>query len=197
MRVAAIVLAAGMSTRMRTNKLLQDIDGEPLIRRVVRVISDSRVDPVLVVLGHQAVDVDDALAGLRCVIVHNRCYRDGLGSSIRAGISCLPEHCSGALIALGDMPSLSSLFIDRMLTAFAMNAAHSICVAAHNGRRGNPVLFARCYFRELSMLDGDLGGRRILAENDAHVREIEADDDGPLLDIDTPQALATFRLRTR
>jgi molybdenum cofactor cytidylyltransferase len=195
MSVAAVVLAAGMSTRMGTNKLLQEIDGEPLIRRVVRVVLGSPVNPVLVVLGHQAVEVGAALTDFECVTVCNGCYRDGLSSSIRAGVSCLPESCSGVLIVLGDMPLLSSVLLGRMVTAFKINVAHTICVATHNGRRGNPVLFARCYFPELLKLAGDAGGRRIFAENEAHVREIEAEDDGPLLDIDTPDLLAAFRAR--
>jgi molybdenum cofactor cytidylyltransferase len=195
MGVAAIVLAAGMSTRMGTNKLLQEIEGEPLISRVVRTVSGSRVDPVLVVLGLQAVEVARTLPLLQCGRVHNECYRDGLSSSLRAGVSSLPEGCSGALIVLGDMPSLSSLLIDRMVIAFETNATDRICVATHNGRRGNPVLFARRYFPELLKLEGDVGGRRLIAANAESVLEIEAGDDGPLLDIDTPDALAAFRAR--
>jgi molybdenum cofactor cytidylyltransferase len=196
MSVGAIVLAAGLSMRMGTNKLLHEIDGEPLIRRVVRVVLDSRIDPVVVVLGHQAVETGAALAGLECVTVYNSNYRGGLSTSIHAGTNRLPQGCNGVLIVLGDMPSLSPLLIDRMTTAFETDTANAICVAVHKGRRGNPVLFARRYFPDLLNLGGDVGGRRILAENTQHVCEIEADDDAPLVDIDTPDALAAFRART-
>lgn len=195
MSVGALVLAAGMSTRMGTNKLLQNVGEEPLIGRVVRIVATSTLDPILVVLGHQAMRTERALTGFRCRTVLNAHYRDGLATSIRAGVGSLPGDCAGAMIVLGDMPWLTSHLIDRMLDAFQVYGDRTICVAAHNGRRGNPVLFARHYFPELLKLEGDVGARCVVVKNAAHVREVEAGDDGPLVDADTPDALATICAR--
>jgi molybdenum cofactor cytidylyltransferase len=198
MTVAAIILAAGMSTRMGVNKLLQQIEGEPLIHRVVRNVEASQAHPIVVVLGYEAIEVDRVLPRVRHGTVLGAWFRDGLSGSIRdglAGLSQLPDDYDGALIVLGDMPSVSPSLIDRMINVFEGGDAHAICVASHNGRRGNPVLFARHYFPELLKLEGDTGARRIVEDNPEHVREVEADDDGPLIDIDTPDALEAFRAR--
>ena len=195
MGVAAIVLAAGMSTRMGTNKLLQLIDGETLICRVVRNVEASRAEPILVILGHQAMEVDHALPHVRHGTVRHASFGDGMSASIRVGINALPDDCTGVLIVLGDMPSISSDILDRMITAFDANVPKTICIAAHGGKRGNPVLFGRCYFPELLRLEGDTGARNIIAANAEHVLEVEAGNDGPLLDIDTTDALAAFRWR--
>lgn len=195
MSVGAVILAAGMSTRMGRNKLLQKIGEEPLIARVVRIVAASPLDPILAVLGHQAVRTERVLTGFKCRIVYNAHYRDGLTTSIRAGIGNLPADCAGAMIVLGDMPWLTTHLIDRMLATFHTYGERSICVAAHNGRRGNPVLFARHYFPELLKLEGDIGARCVVVKNAAHVREVEAGDDGPLVDADTPDAFAAVCAR--
>jgi molybdenum cofactor cytidylyltransferase len=191
LRVAAVVLAAGMSTRMGSNKLLAEIEGEPLVRRVVRSIEASRARPIVVVTGHDAGLIRHALADTETMIVHNPGYRDGLSASLRTGIRAVAE-CDGAIVLLGDMPRVSSALIDKMISAFDLKSGRVICVAAHNGRRGNPVLFDRQFFPELEALSGDIGARNVVAQHQQLVCQIEADDDGPLVDIDTPEELKHF-----
>jgi molybdenum cofactor cytidylyltransferase len=195
MSVAALVLAAGMSTRMGTNKLLLRIDEETLIGRVVRKVEASRADPIFVILGYQAIEVDRVLPRMRHGTVFHGSFRDGMSASIRAGIRTLPDDCTGTFIVLGDMPSISPDVLNKMIDAFDANGANAICIATHRGIRGNPVLFGRTYFPELLNLEGDAGARSVIAANAERVREIEAGDDGPLLDIDTPDAFAAFRAR--
>jgi molybdenum cofactor cytidylyltransferase len=197
MRIAAIVLAAGMSTRMGCNKLLQEIEGEPVIRRVVRAVAASQARPIVAVFGHEAMEVDRALVALVDGTVYNGGFRDGFGSSISAGIRGLNmmEHCDGALIVLGDMPAVTSKLLGQMIDAFDPERGRAICVATHAGRRGNPVLFARRFFPQLMELTGDMGARQIVVQNENVVVEVEAGDDGPLVDIDTPDALAAFLAR--
>jgi molybdenum cofactor cytidylyltransferase len=190
-RIAAVALAAGMSTRMGSNKLLAEIDGEPLVRRVVRSIEASRARPIVAVTGHDAGLVRHALANTETMVVHNPDYRDGLSASLRTGIRAVSE-CDGAIVLLCDMPGVSDALIDRMISAFDPKDGRAICVAAHNGRRGNPVLFGRQFFPELETLSGDIGARNVVATHQQFVCQIEADDDGPLLDIDTPEELERF-----
>jgi len=189
--IAAVLLAAGMSTRMGSNKLLADIDGEPLVRRVVRSIESSRARPIVAVTGHDAGLVRHALADTETIVVHNPNYRDGLSASLRTGIRAVAE-CDGAIVLLGDMPGMSGALIDRMISAFDPKRARAICMATHNGRRGNPVLFGRQFFAELETLSGDIGARGVVARHQRFVCQVEADDDGPLLDIDTPEELERF-----
>lgn len=196
-QIAAIVLAAGRSRRMGRNKLLATIDGQPLVRIVVERVLLSRARPVVVASGHAAEDVHEALAGCSVTIIHNRSYMSGLSSSIRAGVSALPESVDGALILLGDMPGISNSLIDRLIGAFAPEEERLICVPTHNGMRGNPVLFGRRFFAALLALDGDIGARRVVTANERFLCEVEAGDDGPLIDIDTPGDLSDYASKPR
>jgi molybdenum cofactor cytidylyltransferase len=192
-RVAAIVLAAGRSTRMGAqNKLLADIGGKPMVRRVVEMALASKARPVLVVTGHMAAEVSAALAGLDLVLVANPDYASGLAGSLKAGIRAVPAECAGALILLGDMPRIAPGHVDLLVETFAA-VRESILVPVHEGRRGNPVLWPRRYFPELLQLDGDAGARRLVAAHAQEVREIAIADEAILSDIDTPEALARMR----
>ncbi|HEX3432237.1 MAG TPA: nucleotidyltransferase family protein [Rhizomicrobium sp.] len=188
-RIAAVVLAAGLSTRMGRNKLLAEIDGEPLIRRVIDRVESSGARPIVVVTGHDPERLRQALEGPQCTIVHNPQFREGLATSLRTGIAAVPA-CDGAIILLGDMPAISASLIDRMIRAFDPENGRAICVAVHNGRRGNPVLFHHRFFSELQSLAGDIGARNVVTKHMDVVCEVEAGDDGCLLDIDTPEDLA-------
>lgn len=179
---------------MGRNKLLVEIGGRPIVRIVVDNALLSRVSPLVAVTGSHADEVEQTLPP-SVTIVRNPEFASGMSSSIRTGVCALPERVDGVLILLGDMPGVSALLIDRMVAAFA--SGQCICVAASNGVRGNPVLFGREYFPRLQALTGDSGAKSIVTANERNVREIDADDDGPLVDIDTPAALESFIARAQ
>ena len=189
-RIAGIVLAAGTSSRMGRNKLIETVRGKPLIAKAVDAAAASRLDPVLVVTGHQADKIAAALAGAPAALVHNARFAEGLSSSLQAGLAAVPEDCDGAMILLGDMPEITPALIDRLIAAFHPGA---ICVATAQMRRGHPVLWARRFFAELMTLKGDKGARDVMQAHDNQILEIEAGDDAPLADIDTVEALAAYR----
>ena len=189
-RIAGIVLAAGTSSRMGSNKLIETVRGKPLIAKAVDAAAASRLDPVLVVTGHQADRIAAALAGAPAALVHNKHFEEGLSSSLQAGLAAVPEDCDGAMILLGDMPDISPALIDRLIAAFHPGA---ICVATAKNRRGHPVLWARRFFAELMLLKGDKGAREVMQAHGKQVLEIETGDDAPLADIDTVEALAAYR----
>jgi molybdenum cofactor cytidylyltransferase len=191
--IAAVVLAAGRSTRMGAqNKLLADIAGKPMVRRVVETALASRARPVLVVTGHQGAEVAAALAGLEVALIPNPDYATGLASSLRAGIRAVPVDCAGALILLGDMPRIAAEHVDLILGAFTA-ARDTIVVPVHEGRQGNPVLWPRRYFPELLQLEGDAGAKRLTAANPERMREVEMGTDAIFVDVDTPEALAQIK----
>jgi molybdenum cofactor cytidylyltransferase len=192
-RVAAIVLAAGRSTRMGTrNKLLADLGGVPMVRRVAATALRSKARPLLVVTGHQAAEVAAALSGLGVTFVANPDYATGLSSSLKAGIRAVPPECAGALILLGDMPRISPKDIGALLDAFA-GAPDRLVVPVHAGRQGNPVLWPRRYFAELLQLEGDAGAKRLIATHSDDVRNVDLGTDAIFADVDTPEALARVR----
>ena len=194
-RIAAVVLAAGMSSRMGANKLLAPVEGRPLVRHAVEAALASAAGLVVVVTGNGAADVAAALIGLNIHLVDNPDFTRGLSMSLRTGINALPEDCDGAVILLGDMPGVSAGLVDRLIAAFDPGEDRAICVATRQGKRGNPVLWARRFFPEIAALEGDVGAKHLASAYSELVCEVEADDDGPLTDIDTPQALEAYRAR--
>lgn len=189
--IAAIVLAAGRSTRMgAANKLLANLGGRPMVRWVAEAALASGSHPVIAVVGHQADAVRAALAGLDVRMVENPGYATGLAGSLQAGIRTVPADCAGALVLLGDMPRIGPAHLGALIAAFV---PEGIVVPTHEGRRGNPVLWAAAYFPEMLQLDGDAGARRLLAVHADRVREVEVGSDAIFLDVDTPEALAALR----
>jgi len=189
-QVAAVVLAAGLSRRMgAANKMLALYEGKPMVRRAVEAALASKADPVLVVLGHEAEAVRAALADLPVRFVDNADYREGLASSLRAGIAAVPQTCDGALICLGDMPRVDANLIDALIAPFAPARGALIVVPVREGRRGNPVVWSRRYFAELMALSGDEGARRLIRTHDDAVIEVPVADDAAFFDIDTRQGL--------
>ncbi len=192
--VAAIVLAAGRSSRMGgANKLLEPIDGAPMIRRTVEQVLASRASPVTVVTGRDAPQIGAALDGLPVTIVHNPDFATGMSTSLKAGIESLSPDVDAAVICLGDMPALDPATIDAMIEIFAYEENGEIVVPTRDGRRGNPVLWSRRFFPEMAAVSGDRGARTLLTRYASVIAEAEVDDPGILLDLDTPAALDAFR----
>jgi molybdenum cofactor cytidylyltransferase len=184
------VVAAGRSTRMAPrNKLLEKIDGETMVRRVTRLALASSAKPVVVVTGFEADRVGAALHGLDVRLVHNPSYAEGLSTSLRAGLAALPSSCDGALICLADMPWVKGSVLQALITAFAADGPHSICVPTHHGRQGNPVLWGSAYFPEMMSLSGDSGARPIMARQENHVVAVEVSTDSIFADADAPSDL--------
>ena len=193
---AAVILAAGRSSRMGEglNKLLAEVGGQPVIRRVAEAALASRARPVIVVTGHERARVEAALAGLDVIFVHNADHATGMASSLRAGIAAVPETVAGALVVLGDMPLLAPGLLDRLMDAHAPAAGRLIAAPVEGGQRGHPVLWSRRFFGELSALEGDVGARAILAANAELVAEVPVTaEEGAFLDVDTPRLLAEAR----
>ena len=193
MRVAAIVLAAGRSSRMAPrNKLLESIGGEPIIRRVAANALASGARPVFVVIGHEAAGIAAALAGLDVTTIANPAYAEGLSTSLRAGVKALPAEIDGALVCLGDMPEVEGSVLGALMVAFT--GASAICVPVHHGRRGNPILWSRSYFAEMMGLAGDTGARKLLAQHHECVIEVEVGSNGIFADVDTPSDLERLKV---
>lgn len=192
--IAAIVLAAGQSSRMGgRNKLLEDFCGKPLVRHAVEAAVGSKASPVIVVTGKDRDAIKDALKDLGVHFADNPEFAEGLSTSLKTGIRAVPEESSGAVVCLGDMPHVSSALIDRLLAGFAPERGAVIVAPVKDKQRGNPVVWARRFFPELLALEGDMGARKLARFYDEGLLEIEVGDDAAFADIDTPEALATAR----
>ncbi|HXP76827.1 MAG TPA: molybdopterin-binding/glycosyltransferase family 2 protein [Stellaceae bacterium] len=190
-RIAALVLAAGQSRRMGTlNKLLIEIDGVPMVRRVVEMLRQSKARSIVVVTGHEHEKVAAVLKELPVTLVNNPDFAQGLSTSLKGGIAALDPNIDGALICLGDMPRVSTAEVDRLIDAFNPIEGRGIVVPTLNGKRGNPVLWSKRFFAEMQQVAGDVGARHLIGAYPEIVAEVEMAGDGVLTDIDTPQALA-------
>jgi molybdenum cofactor cytidylyltransferase len=189
-RIAALVLAAGRSTRMgAVNKLIAEIGGKPLVRIAVEQALASRADPVIVVTGHQREKVEAVLEGLPVRFAHNADYADGLGTSLKAGIAAVPEDADGVIVCLGDMPQVSSALIDQLLSAFDPEKGALVVVPSIEGRRGNPVVWSRRFFNDLMQIQGDVGARYLIGNYAEAVIEVPVAGGAALTDVDTPESL--------
>ena len=199
-RIGAIVLAAGHSSRMRAadntvNKLLQPLAGRPMVRHVVEAALKSAASDVVVVTGNEKSRIMSALENMTVLFVDNPYYSKGLSTSLISGLNALPADCDGALILLGDMPAVDAHLLDRMIAAFDPAEDRAIIVPVHDGKRGNPVLWARRFFAEMRELSGDAGARALFGPYSGLICEVAAGSDAPLTDIDTPEALTAYRAR--
>ncbi|MDT7934667.1 MAG: nucleotidyltransferase family protein [Sphingomonadaceae bacterium] len=201
MAIGAILLAAGASRRFGAdNKLLAAVGGRPMVVRAAEALLGAGL-PVIAVLGHEAGRVraalEDALRDppslpashprdpLPIRFVTAESWADGMGESISAGVAAVPPDWEGALIALGDMPFVSSSVLRAI--AQAVVGPHAVGVPVWQGQRGNPVAFGRAWLPRLRALRGDAGARRLIA--DAAVTLVAAEP-GVLHDFDTRDALS-------
>jgi molybdenum cofactor cytidylyltransferase len=198
-RVAAIVLAAGQSTRMAPhNKLLvADRSGKAMVTRVVENVLSAAVRPILVVTGHREAELREAIGGRPVEFVHAADHAQGLSASLKAGIAALPDHVSAVIVCLGDMPLVTGRMLERLIAAYDPDEGRSIVVPVHAGKIGNPVLWDRRYFPEIMALSGDTGARALLKRHAEQIAEVEIGDDAVLRDFDTVDSLATLPARMR
>jgi molybdenum cofactor cytidylyltransferase len=193
-RIAAVILAAGRSTRMvGENKLLSELGGKPLVRIAAEQALASRASPVIVVTGYQRDQIEAAIAGLDVRIMHNPDFARGLGTSVRAGIAAVPPGNAGAVICLADMPQVRAALIDRLISAFDPEKGALVVVPFMHGERGNPVLWSRRFFPDLMAIEGDVGARNLITSYAEAVTEVPVTSREAFIDVDTPEALKALK----
>lgn len=186
--LTAILLAAGRSTRMGANKLLLPWGEKRVLSAVVENLLSLPLEEVIAVVGHQRAPVEALLAQYPVRIVYNPDYGEGLSTSIKRGVAAASDTTTGYLFALGDMPQVQSSTIVALCRAFSTAPPRSIAVPVLGQQRGNPVLFHRAYREELLQLTGDRGAKSLMQRYPQEVLEVQVDDPGTLLDVDTPEA---------
>ena len=190
-RIGALVLAAGRSTRMgAANKMLQIVDGRPMLASVLDAVAASECCATVVVTGHETDKISPLLAGRDLLAVHNPNFADGLSTSLKAGLRAMPLGLDGVLVVLGDMPRVSAAHINRLIAAFNPLEGRAIVVPTADGQRGNPVLWSAEFIPAMLSLEGDQGAKPLFKEFADRLAEVELADDAVLLDIDTPDKLA-------
>jgi len=186
--IIAVVLSAGESSRMGRPKALLPIQGQKFIERIIRVIGESRVGRTIVVLGHQADQLRGQIEHLPVEIVINPDYPSGQLTSLQAAIRHISndDRCDGMLVHLVDHPFIDVALVDALIESF-FETKKMIVVPRYKGKRGHPVIFSRELFGELLNAPLDQGAKAVVNAHRQETLEIEWQDEGITLDIDTPE----------
>jgi len=185
-RIGAVVLAAGMSSRMGRSKMLLPWDGRTVIESIVARLVMARIPEIVVVTGYRGNDVARALKKLPVRTVHNPGYVAGeMLSSLQAGIRDLADTTSACLVVLGDQPALDGRVISLVQEAYATGQS-GIVIPSHRGQRGHPVLFDRRFWPELLALESG-APRDVIQRHTDQIAIVAVDSDSILRDIDTPE----------
>jgi molybdenum cofactor cytidylyltransferase len=189
--VAGVVLAAGSSTRMGRNKLFFELDGETLLRRVVRRAIDAGLDPVLVVVGHEGERARTELSGLSCTPVDNPDHALGINRSLRTGISHVPERARAAVVMLADMPFVTSRMVAALVARYRESTA-PLVISAYGDVNAPPMLYDRALFSELQQMKGEGCGRQVVRRHRNEAISVSWPE-AALQDIDVPEDYERIR----
>jgi molybdenum cofactor cytidylyltransferase len=189
--VAGVVLAAGSSSRMGTNKLLLPLGASTVVRRAVAAAVAAGLDPVLVVIGHDGDRVRAELSGLRCLTVPNPDHARGINTSLRAGISAVPDPCAAAVVLLADMPFVTAEMVRTLVDRYRAGEA-ALVLSVYGDVLAPPTLYGRDLFPELRELEGEGCGKRVMRRHRAEAAEVGWPASA-LADLDVPADVEMLR----
>jgi len=191
MSIAAIIVAAGGSRRLGQPKQLLSYQGETLLNRAIRVVSEAGASPVLAVLGAQFAAISKSIQSRSVIVVHNDRWRQGMGRSIESGMRALAlsaPDVEGVLLMGCDQPRLTAEHLRSMMSAFASHGSSAVAASSYAGVYAVPAVFPRETFSELRALHGDKGARSIIEHAPCPVVGVEFEHGE--VDIDSPEDLA-------
>jgi molybdenum cofactor cytidylyltransferase len=186
--IGAVILSAGESSRMGRPKALLPINGQTFIEKIVGALKQTSVGKIIVVLGHSAAEMKPRIEHLPVEILINSDYKLGQLSSLQVAVRDLEKtaDCDGMLVHLVDHPYIDAKLVENMIDRFRATGK-LIVVPLHGTRRGHPVLFSRKLFGELLTAPMDQGAKAVVNAHRDDTLEIDTEDVGITLDIDTPE----------
>jgi molybdenum cofactor cytidylyltransferase len=193
-KVKALILAAGFSSRMKTNKMLLPMGDMTVIENTLQGFLQPDVDGVAVVLGHEKEKIASVLASYPVEIIENPHFSQGMGSSVQAGIEQLQkdEDLAGVMITPGDMPFIQTKTVREIIKTYR-EFTYPIIIPVYRGRRGHPAFFAQELLPQLLAIAGDEGARGVIHRNPKKCFYLEVDDSGILIDMDAPEEYEKWR----
>ncbi|NLB51526.1 MAG: nucleotidyltransferase family protein [Syntrophomonadaceae bacterium] len=192
-RIEGLVLAAGLSSRMGTNKMLIKVNGSVIIEKTIAVLMESPISNITIVLGNCSNEIMKALEYYPVNFIYNPDYESGMSSSIKCGIKWAAEQSDieAVLVILGDMPFIKNDTISFLIEEYKKNNS-AIIVPRYKGRNGHPVLFSREMFQYILTIKGDNGAREVINNFSDQVLFLDVDDPGITIDLDTKQDIVNI-----
>jgi molybdenum cofactor cytidylyltransferase len=189
--IVAVILSAGESSRMGRPKALLPIDGVRFIDKIVTSLRLARIGKIMVVLGHNAEEMRQKISDLQVDLVINPDYKQGQLTSLRAAICSIEarndaDRVDGILVHLVDHPYINADLVNLMIERF-YETKKLIVVPRYQSRRGHPVIFSRALFGELLAAPLDRGAKAVVHAHREDTLEIDTNDEGAIIDIDTPE----------
>jgi molybdenum cofactor cytidylyltransferase len=201
MPTAGIILAAGSSSRLGRTKQLLEIDGQILLAKTISTALASKLDRVVLVLGHESdrilAALGDRLKDHRIMVTVNERYREGMSSSLQHALLMVRSAYPSIMVILADHPFLDAGTIDLLLDRFR-DSDKDICVPCFRGRQGVPVSLSSRFYKDVMNIRGDIGARNIVRENPECTIEVEIENGSCFVDIDNEEdyeAVASALLR--
>ena len=190
--ISLVVLAAGKSTRMKENKLLLRINGETLIRHVVKTATRSNADEVIVVVGYEAEKVKQRLLRLQCKLIMNENYLKGQSESVKTGLTAVSSNAEAVMVLPADVALIDERSINKVIDEYR-RSKNPIVIASHQHHSGHPILLDRALFPEISEITEDTFGlKAVINRHRAEVKYIEVGAENALIDIDTQEEFDTY-----
>lgn len=190
--VSAIILAAGESRRMGSNKLLLPWGQTTVLKQTIAAVKASNVQDIWVITGHQADAVRDQANAAGVKTIHNIDYANGFTTSVQTAVRNLQDSSDAILVVLGDQPMIDPLVMNALLAAYAAGSS-GLVAPTYQGKRGNPVIIDRRYFSELLELPPDSAPRALLQNHPDDLELVESPDEAVLHDLDLPEDYARWR----
>ena len=185
--ICLIVLAAGSSTRFGRNKLLEKIYGYTLIEKVVKSAVSSKAEEVIVVLGHEAQKIREALSNSDCKFVFNENFREGQSSSVKVGVKSVMKYADAIMVLPGDIALITPKTIDMVIEDY-VRSKRPVVVASHEGQLGHPILFDRCLFSEVMQINEKTKGLKAFVNRHRNlINNVETGSVEVLIDVDTKE----------
>ncbi len=183
-KFAALIVAAGYSSRMERFKPLLPLGEHTVIEQTIATFTAAGVENIIVVTGHNAEALNPVLEKVPVTVVMNERYDEGMFTSIKAGVMALPQSVDGFFMTPADMPFVMPDTIKQLMTTFTEQPS-DVLYPTFNHKRGHPPLIARAVFRSILDSDGEGGLKRLLNHPEIHANHLEVADEGILLDLDT------------
>ncbi|MCK4767495.1 MAG: nucleotidyltransferase family protein [Desulfobacula sp.] len=183
-KISGIILAAGSASRMGKTKQLLPLGKNTLLGQVIQNAGKSALHEIIVVLGHCAEKIEQAIDLSGTKVVRNAAYSKGQSTSLIKGLENVSPICDAAIFLLGDQPLVTAAIINRLIHAFETSTA-PIIIPYCNGKRGNPVIIARPLFHRLKSLSADTGARALFDEFKKSILKVSIPDKAILVDVDT------------